>query len=51
MPHDPEKYLYDILVHGYDSLDHDIVWNVIENKLSILRREIEALLKELEEKN
>ena len=38
------------LVHGYDSLEHDIVWNVIVNKLSILRNEIEMLLKELEAK-
>ena len=33
-----------ILVHGYADIDHHIVWNVVERKLPILRREAEALL-------
>ena len=33
-----------ILIHGYAELDHRIVWNVLELKLPILRREAEALL-------
>ena len=33
-----------VLVHGYDILDYDLVWNVIENKLPILLREVETLL-------
>ena len=39
-----------VLVHGYDILNYDVIWNVIENKLSVLNREVETLLQELEEK-
>jgi len=37
-----------VLVHGYDSLNPDTVWNVIEVKLSVLRQEVRDLLKELD---
>jgi uncharacterized protein with HEPN domain len=33
-----------ILIHGYAEIDHRIVWNVLELKLPIVRREAEALL-------
>jgi len=33
-----------VLVHGYDSLKPATVWNVIEVKLPVLRRELQALL-------
>ena len=33
-----------ILVHGYDSLDPDTVWNVIETKLESLLKQAKALL-------
>jgi uncharacterized protein with HEPN domain len=33
-----------ILIHGYAQIDHRIVWNVLELKLPIVRREAEALL-------
>ena len=33
-----------ILVHGYDSLDPDTVWNVIETKLDNLLTQARALL-------
>lgn len=36
-----------VLVHGYDSLRPETVWNVIEGKLSALAREARALLSEL----
>lgn len=32
------------LAHGYDILEHEILWDVVENKLPSLRREIEGLL-------
>ena len=35
-----------VLVHGYDSLNHELVWYVIEEKLPILQRELETLLRE-----
>ena len=36
-----------VLVHGYDSLLPNTVWNVIEEKLPVLMREVQTLLKEL----
>ncbi len=36
-----------VLVHGYDSLRPETVWNVIEEKLPVLVREVQTLLKEL----
>ena len=33
-----------VLVHGYDSLDYDLVWYIATEKLSILHREVQALL-------
>ena len=34
-----------ILIHGYADLDHRIIWNVLEMKLPVARREAEALLR------
>lgn len=33
-----------ILIHGYAEIDHRIVWNVLELKLPIVRREAETFL-------
>jgi uncharacterized protein with HEPN domain len=33
-----------ILVHGYDSLDPETVWNVIETRLDVLLKEARSLL-------
>lgn len=33
-----------ILIHGYAEVDDRLVWDIIESKLPILRRETEALL-------
>lgn len=33
-----------ILIHGYAEIDHRIVWNVLELKLPVVRREADALL-------
>ena len=38
-----------ILIHGYADIDHRIVWNVLELKLPIVRRQAEAFL-DLEER-
>ncbi|MGH9364927.1 MAG: HepT-like ribonuclease domain-containing protein [Thermoanaerobaculia bacterium] len=35
-----------ILIHGYADVDDRLVWDVVETKLPVLRREIEALLGE-----
>jgi uncharacterized protein with HEPN domain len=34
-----------ILIHGYAEVDDRLVWDVVETKLPVLRREIEALMK------
>lgn len=33
-----------ILIHGYAEVDDRLVWDIIETKLPILRREVETLL-------
>jgi len=33
-----------ILIHGYADVDDRLVWDVVQGKLPVLRREIEALL-------
>jgi uncharacterized protein with HEPN domain len=33
-----------VLVHGYDSLDPDTVWNVVETKIALLLKQAKALL-------
>jgi len=34
-----------VLIHGYDNIDHDTTWRIIQEKLPVLRRELEELLK------
>ena len=34
------------IVHGYDNVDEELVWDVVQNKLPALRQKVEALLKE-----
>ncbi len=33
------------LIHGYDTVDDEIVWKIVQDKLPTLREEVEALLK------
>ena len=35
-----------ILIHGYADVDDGLVWDVVETKLPILRRDVETLLGE-----
>lgn len=35
-----------ILIHGYADVDDRLVWDIVETKLPVLRREIESLLPE-----
>jgi len=37
-----------LLIHGYDIIDHQRVWHVIENDLPTLRNHAEQLLREVE---
>ena len=34
-----------VLIHGYDSIDDEISWGIVQDKLPILRREIDELLR------
>lgn len=34
----------DVIVHEYDQLDFDVIWDVVHNKLPILQNLIELLL-------
>ncbi len=35
-----------ILAHGYDTIDHEIVWHLIQDDLPTLLRTVESLLEE-----
>jgi uncharacterized protein YutE (UPF0331/DUF86 family) len=35
-----------ILIHGYADIDERLVWDIVQAKLPVLRREIESLLNE-----
>ncbi len=35
----------DRLIHSYFGIDYDIVWDVVINKIPVLRREIEEILR------
>jgi uncharacterized protein with HEPN domain len=35
-----------ILRHGYDSLDHGVIWGVVENNLPPLKAAVEGMLRE-----
>ncbi|MEW5945889.1 MAG: DUF86 domain-containing protein [bacterium] len=37
-----------VLVHGYDLVDHETVWEVIHGHLPLLKKQVEELLKEAE---
>ena len=34
------------LIHGYASVSNEVVWGVVEGNLTVLQREIQALLDE-----
>lgn len=34
----------DRLIHGYFGIDYDIVWDVVENKVPLLREQIQEIL-------
>jgi len=33
-----------ILIHGYDMIDEEVVWKIVQIDLPILKRRVEALL-------
>ena len=34
-----------VLIHGYDSINNDISWSIVQEKLPVLRTELEELLR------
>ena len=36
----------DRLIHGYFGVDYDIVWDVVLNKIPVLQREVEYILRQ-----
>jgi uncharacterized protein with HEPN domain len=50
IPHTPRIIAFrNILIHGYDLVNHQVVWGVIETHLPLLSEQVEALLSEAEE--
>lgn len=39
-----------ILIHGYDAISNQTVWDIVQTKLPVIRREVEALLREAKKK-
>ena len=42
--HDLDKIigLRNVLAHGYDILEHEILWDIVENKIPILKRDVQS---------
>jgi len=38
-----------VLVHGYDKIDQDVLWNVVTVKLSVLQTELDRCLTQLDQ--
>lgn len=38
------------ITHNYFKIDYEIVWNVVKEKLPVLRGQVEQVLKEMDEK-
>jgi uncharacterized protein with HEPN domain len=38
--------LRDILIHQYFAVDADIIWDVVQNKLPLLREQVEGILRQ-----
>ncbi|MCT2536743.1 DUF86 domain-containing protein [Aquibacillus koreensis] len=34
----------DMMIHGYFSINHRIVWDVVQNKIPILKKEVKKLI-------
>ena len=52
-PQIPEKRIAgmrDVLIHEYFGVDYELVWKVVNESIPTLKREVESLLKEEQEK-
>ncbi len=43
--------LRDILIHEYFGIDYELLWNIIENEIPSLNKQIEEILKDLKNKS
>lgn len=41
----------DVLIHDYFEVDLQIVWDVVQNRLAVLKEHIEALITEIDQQN
>jgi len=41
----------DRLIHDYFGIDYDLVWDVVVNKIPVLRQEIEQIIRDEDESN
>ncbi len=41
--------LRNVLIHGYDIISNEIVWDIVQNKLSALRHEIDEIKRDFGE--
>jgi uncharacterized protein with HEPN domain len=48
MQRDPRAWLWDVRESAHGIVDHDTVWNVIQQSLAALREAVETMLRELE---
>ena len=39
---------YQVVIHGYDAVDDEIVWDIIQNKLPLLHDHLEELIGEFD---
>jgi uncharacterized protein with HEPN domain len=37
----------DMMIHGYFSINYQIVWDVVQNKIPTLKKQVEQLLQDL----
>jgi len=38
--------LRDVLIHGYFGIDLEIIWDIVENKIPMLHREVSSYVSE-----
>ena len=35
--------LRNVLAHGYDILEHEILWDIVENKMALVKRDVQMM--------
>lgn len=42
-----DRGLRDMMIHGYFAINYQIVWDVVQNKIPTLKKQVERLLQDL----